>query len=73
MTRFDYKPGQGRRLSRFALALFAAAAIVAPTAIAAVTAGGKGGDVPWNMDPQKAMRDARKAGQGMMVYFTSEG
>ena len=72
MIRTNHKPGPGKRLSRFVVAL-CAAALVAPTVFSAVAAGGKGGDVPWKMDPQKAMRDARKAGQGMMVYFTSEG
>ncbi len=34
---------------------------------------GKGGDIPFNHDPQKAMKMARSQGLGMMLYFTSEG
>ena len=32
-----------------------------------------GGEIPWNWDPQSAIKQAKEKGIGMMLYFTSEG
>jgi hypothetical protein len=53
-------------MSRPALAL--AAAVLASTASAQ-----DGGKIPWNKDPQAALKEAKKTGRPMMMFFTSEG
>ncbi len=50
--------------------------LLAPFAVLVLAAGaeaGKGGDIPFKTDPQKAMRQAKAQGFGMMLYFTSDG
>lgn len=32
-----------------------------------------GGKIPWNHDPQAAMKEAKLSGKVMMMFFTSEG
>jgi hypothetical protein len=32
-----------------------------------------GGKVPWNHDPKAAMKEAKKSGKPMMMFFTSLG
>ena len=49
------------------------AALVATVAIAGVAAAQDGGKIPWNHDPEAAMKDAKKSGKSMMFFFTSLG
>lgn len=53
-------------MSKTLLAL--AAAVLAGTASAQ-----DGGKIPWNKDPQAAIKEAKKSGRPMMFFFTSDG
>jgi len=42
-------------------------------AMSAAAVAQDGGKVPWNHDPQAAMKEAKKSGKPMMMFFTSLG
>ena len=50
--------------------LLAVALVGAMSAAAVAQDGGK---IPWNHDPQAAMKEAKKSGKPMMMFFTSLG
>jgi hypothetical protein len=50
--------------------------LAAVLAISTAAAAQDGGKLPWrgkNEDPKAAMADAKRAGQPMMIFFTSVG
>ena len=49
------------------------AALVASVAIAGPAAAQDGGKILWNHDPAAAMKEAKKSGRPMMLFFTSVG
>ncbi len=50
------------------LMALAASAVFAGSALAQ-----DGGKIPWNHDPAAAMKEAKKSGKPMMMFFTSLG
>ena len=42
-------------------------------AMSAVAVAQDGGKIPWNHDPEAAIKEAKKSGKPMMMFFTSLG
>lgn len=49
------------------------AALAATVAIAGGATAQDGGKIPWNHDPAAAMKEAKKSGKPMMLFFTGPG
>jgi hypothetical protein len=48
-------------------------AVAASVALAGSAMAQDGGKIPWNHDPAAAMKEAKKSGKNMMMFFTSLG
>lgn len=48
-------------------------ACLAGLLLTATAAAQDGGKIPWNKDPQEAIKAAKKSGKPMMMFFTAEG
>ena len=47
--------------------------MTAVAVLAGTAAAQDGGKIPWNHDPAAAMKEARRSGKPMMMFFTSLG